>query len=367
MNRISRVLAGLLLGCAALGGHVYAQTPAANGGGNTSHDGIALSNSYSGNTWRQQMISIWQNTANDAVSHGVISKTKVVNANNSAPEQASQIQNLILEGWKAIVIDAASPNALNGVIQEACAQGIVVVTFDGLATAPCAYKVAYDYTDLGRQSAQFVVDHLHGKGNVLMVTGLPGTSIDADVQSGAKSVFAKSPGIKIVGSVVGSWTESTAQKEVAGILPSLPEVDAVLGQGGDGYGVYQAFKDAGRKIPLITVGGRHEELAMWKALAKDRPDYDTISATSVPGVSSIAFWVAQQVLAGKPVPKQINVPFMVIRQPDLDKWLAATPEGMVASPAYSRDWVEKLVAGKQQASVAGAPTAPVLAAAGPRP
>ncbi|RKP53288.1 ABC transporter substrate-binding protein [Pararobbsia silviterrae] len=339
MSKVNGALTGAFLVASLIAGQAHAEAAQS-----TATAGIALSNSYAGNTWRQQMIGSWQTTTKDAIAHGVIAKTKVVNANNSAPEQASQIQNLILEGWKSIVIDAASPTALNGVIQQACTQGIVVVTFDGLATAPCAYKVSYDYSELGRQFGEFVVKKLNGKGNVLMVTGLPGTSIDADVQRGAKSVLDKNPGIKIVGSVVGSWTESTAQKEVAGILPSLPPVDAVLAQGGDGFGVYQAFKDAGRKVPLITVGGRHEELAMWKQLTKDEPGYETTSAAAVPGISSIAFWVAQQVLAGRKVPKEITVPFMQISQPDLDKWLAATPEGMVASPDYTKDYVEKLIA-----------------------
>jgi ribose transport system substrate-binding protein len=57
------------------------------------------------------MLKTWDAAANEAVSKHIVAKTKVVNSNNSAPEQASQIQNLILEGWKAIVIDAASTSA----------------------------------------------------------------------------------------------------------------------------------------------------------------------------------------------------------------------------------------------------------------
>ena len=88
---------------------------------------------------------------------------KVVNANNSASEQASQIESLIVEGWDAIVIDAASPTALNGVIQEACDAHIVVVVFDSLATAPCAYKVAYNYVDMGKQEVDFVAKRVHDR------------------------------------------------------------------------------------------------------------------------------------------------------------------------------------------------------------
>lgn len=111
------------------------------------------------------------------------SKTKVVNSNNSAPEQASQIENLIVEGWKAIVIDAASDTALNGVIKEATDAGIVVVVFDALATAPSAYKVAYNYVSMGQQEADFVAKRLNGKGNVLEIRGVAGTSVDNDISN----------------------------------------------------------------------------------------------------------------------------------------------------------------------------------------
>ncbi|TCL03157.1 ABC transporter substrate-binding protein [Sodalis ligni] len=305
---------------------------------------IALSNSFAGNTWRQQMISVWNQAAKEAIDQNLIGKTKVVNADNSAPQQASQLENLILEGWKAIAIDAASPTALNGAIQEACDQGIVVVAFDAKVTAPCAYNVVYDYQNVGRLPAQFLADKLNGKGNVLVVRGLAGTSIDADEYEGAKSVFAKYPDLKIVGMVNGNWTESVAQKEVSGILPALGKVDAVLAQGGDSYGIYQAFKAAGRDIPLITLGGRSEELALWKKLnSETRGGYDTVSSSTVPGVSSVAFWVAQQVLAGNKVPKVIHMPLLKIKVGDLDQWIAATPEGSVATSVYSREWTHQLI------------------------
>ncbi|TKI07936.1 substrate-binding domain-containing protein [Martelella alba] len=305
---------------------------------------IALSNSFAGNTWRQQMIAIWNQSAQDGIKQGLVAKTKVVNADNSAPQQASQLENLILEGWKAIAIDAASPTALNGSIQEACQQGVVVVAFDAQVTAPCAYNVVYDYKKVGEIPAQFVADKLNGKGNVLVVRGLAGTSIDADEFAGAQSVFKRYPGIKIVGMVNGNWTESVAQKEVSAILPSLPQVDAVLAQGGDSYGIYQAFKSAGRKIPLITLGGRSEELALWKKLNEETAGgYDSVSSSTVPGVSSVAFWVAQMVLAGKDVPKVIHMPLLKIHVKDIDQWIAATPDGSVATSVYSRQWTEQLV------------------------
>ncbi|BAJ82458.1 MULTISPECIES: ABC transporter substrate-binding protein [Acidiphilium] len=310
----------------------------------TAHDGIALSNSYAGNSWRQQMLKMWKEASHQAISGGIVAKTKIVNADNSASQQESQIEDLILEGWKAIVIDAASPTALNGVIAKACHAGIVVVAFDSLVTAPCAYKVAYNYVHMGQIEARFVAKSLHGKGNVLEVRGIAGTSVDTDIHKGIVETFRKYPKMKIVGSVHGDWTQSIAQKAVAGVLPSLPHIEAVVTQGGDGYGTYEAFMAAGRGTPLIIFGNRQVELSLWAKLDKKPGGYHTISLSSAPGVSSIAFWVAQQILAGAKVPKVVNVPLLQIHANQLQSWLKVLPQGAVATPLYSQTWTERLIA-----------------------
>ncbi|XBS69194.1 hypothetical protein ABK905_22445 [Acerihabitans sp. KWT182] len=53
--------------------------------------------------------------------------------------------------------------------------------------------------------------------------------------------------------------------------------------------------------------------------------------------------MAQQVLAGKKVPKVIHMPLLKIKVGDLDQWIAATPDGSVATSVYSREWTESLI------------------------
>ena len=107
---------------------------------------------------------------------------------NEAPTQAAQIQNLILQGYDAIVLNAASPEALNGAVKEACDAGIVVVAFDGLVTEPCAYKVTVDLAETyGAEQVRQVAKRLPNGGNVLYVRGLAGTSIDDDITKGVKA------------------------------------------------------------------------------------------------------------------------------------------------------------------------------------
>ena len=141
-------------------------------------------------------------------------------ANKEAPTQAAQIQNLILQGYNAIVVNAASPEALNGAVKEACDAGIVVVAFDGLVTEPCAYKVRSIYRDYGAEQVRQVAKRLPNGGNILEVRGLAGTSIDDDITKGMKSETAKQSEFQDRGRGQRQLGPTTAQKAVATILPT---------------------------------------------------------------------------------------------------------------------------------------------------
>ena len=156
--------------------------------------------------------------------------------------------------------------------------------------------------------------------------------------------MAKYPQFKIVGSVNGDWAEDVAQKAVSGILPSLPEVVGIVDQGGDGYGAAQAFKAAGRPMPVIIMGNRQDELAWWKE-QKDANGYTTWSASIAPGVSTLAFWVAQQILDGhKDIPHDLLVPYLAFTQDDFEAALPTIPVGGVASKEYSQEEAKKAIA-----------------------
>jgi ribose transport system substrate-binding protein len=310
----------------------------------TSGKKIALSNNYAGNSWRQAMLTSWDKVTKEAVKAGVVAAADpFTTAENQATEQAAQIQNMILEGYDAIVINAASPTALNGAVKEACDAGIVVVSFDGIVTEPCAYRIAVDFKAMGLSEVEYLAKKIPNGGNLLEIRGLAGVFVDDEISAGIHEGVKKYPQFKIVGSVHGDWAQDVAQKNVAGILPSLPEVVAVVTQGGDGYGAAQAFAAAKRPTPLIIMGNREDELQWWKK-EKDASGYETMSVSIAPGVSTLAFWVAQQVLDGQKVPQDLVVPFLRIDQENLEQNLASTQKGGVANVEYSLDDAKKVIA-----------------------
>ncbi|MEM6761810.1 MAG: ABC transporter substrate-binding protein [Pseudomonadota bacterium] len=305
---------------------------------------IALSNNYAGNSWRQAMLQSWDEVTSKAVENGdVAAADAFTTAENQVTEQAAQIQNLILQGYDAIVINAASPEGLNGAVQEACDAGVTVVSFDGVVTAPCAWRIAVDFKQMGKDEVLYLADRLDG-GNLLEIRGLAGVFVDDEISAGIHEGVKETGKFEIVGSVHGNWAQDVAQKAVAGILPSLPDIAAVVTQGGDGFGAAQAFKAAGRDTPIIIMGNRYDELSWWKE-QKDANGYETMSVSIAPGVSTLAFWVAQQILDGADVPKDLTVPFLRIDQDNLEENLAKTQPGGVSNVLYTLDDAKKVIAG----------------------
>ena len=298
---------------------------------------IALSNNYAGNSWRQAMLTSWETITGPAVADGVVAAADAfTTAENQATEQAAQIQNMILEGYDAIVLNAASPTALNGAVKEACDAGIIVVSFDGIVTEPCAWRIAVDFKEMGRGQVEYLAGLMPDGGNLLEIRGLAGVFVDDEISAGIHAGVEQFPQFTIVGSVHGDWAQDVAQRAVAGILPSLPPIVGVVTQGGDGYGAAQAIAAAGLEMPTIIMGNRQDELAWWSE-QKAANGYETMSVSIAPGVSTLAFWVAQQILDGREVPKDLVVPFLSISQEALDASLATTQVGGVANVEYTLD------------------------------
>ena len=335
MTKISATLLAAVSVAVLAGGSAHA--------GDTKDMKIALSNNYAGNSWRQSMLKSWDTITKQAVAGKIVAEAPAfTTAENQATEQAAQIQNMILQGYNAIVIDAASPTALNGAVKQACDAGIVVVSFDGIVTEPCAYRIAVDFKKLGAMQIDYFKQR-GLKGNLLEIRGLAGVFVDDEIHEGTETAVKADPDFKIVGSVHGNWTQTVAQKEVAGILPTLPVITAVATQGGDGFGAAEAFKDAGRPVPVIFLGNREDELSWWKQ-QKEANGYQTMSASIAPGSSTFAFWVAQKILAGETVPKDLTLPITVVTQDTLDDQLKHTEKGGVTNVDYSQQDVTDLLA-----------------------
>jgi len=309
---------------------------------------VALALAPVGNAWRTAMIESWQRTSAAAIRDGAVAAAPVHMAlGNTIANEAAQLTALIAEHPAAIVLDAGSPQALNPIVRSACDAGIVVVSFDGIVTEPCAYRVQFDFRKLGAIETDYLAQRFPNGGNLLEMRGLGNTDLDQAIDDGVAAGIAARPALRVAGVVHGNWRRGDAMHNTASVLPVLPKIDGVVTQGGDALGVADAFAAAGRPMPVIILGNRAAELAWWKR-RRDADGYQTLSVAPAPGIASLAFWVAQMVLSGTDVPHDVTAPFLTVKAGDLDQALAVTPAGGF----YSRDYMR---ADAQQAIAASRP------------
>jgi ribose transport system substrate-binding protein len=269
---------------------------------------IALSNSYIGNKWRLEMENVYK-AALQTEPYASQVDGSWYNAGNNVTAQSQQISNLIASEVDAILIDAASPVGLNGILRQATARGIVVVSFDSVVTEPSVLKVNISQYELGKTLASWLAKKLNGQGNVIMVTGVAGTQVDEDRNKGADDVWRNYPGIKVVNRYTGMWDSSTAERNTAAVLPSLPRIDGIWCQGGTD-GVLKAFIAANR--PLPPTAGECENGFRKFMIGYMGHKVDGISIGSPPLLSVVALEVARRVL-NKTYPKQnVDLPLTIV-------------------------------------------------------
>ena len=155
-----------------------------------------LSMSYIGNDWQAEAANMVKAMAGSKLMRDKVTLGVQV-AGPNAQRQIQQINAMVQAGAEAIVVYPISPTALNQVVKNACDKGVLIFAYDSMITEPCAYNTTIDQDEAGREPAQWLVDKLGGKGNIVVITGVPGTSVDTARTAAAKEVFAKNPDIKI--------------------------------------------------------------------------------------------------------------------------------------------------------------------------
>ena len=207
---------------------------------------IALSNSFIGNKWRLTMENLFKAALQMEPYKSEVEGTWF-NSGNDVSKQSQQISNLISAGRRRHPDRRRVANRAQRHPQQASERGVLVVSFDNTVTAP-RRDGQHGRVPVRRAGPTSWVKKLNGKGNVIMVTGVAGTHDDEQRNKGADDVWAKNPGIKVVTRYTGMWDSSTAERNTAAILPTLPKIDGIWCQGGTD-GVLKAFVAAKRKLP----------------------------------------------------------------------------------------------------------------------
>ena len=285
---------------------------------------IFLSMSYIGNDWQAEAANMVKAmAASKTLADKVDLSVQVAGPN--AQRQIQQINAMVQAGANAIVVYPISPTALNTAVKNACAKGVAIIAYDAEISEPCAYNVSIDQLEAGRVTAEWLAKKLNGKGNIVAITGVPGTSVDTLRTKAAKEVFAKYPDIHIIAEANGMWSQAVFRTEMTKILAThnWDQIDGLWTQVGC-YTANAMQLEAGKKVADLKPcageganGGRVQALAVGTEIEGASGTYTPmgaprISYASPPYAGGLALKLIVQKLEGKEIPRLTTLPLPLV-------------------------------------------------------
>ena len=283
---------------------------------------IGYASSYAGNTWRANAMDYLQNVVIPKYKElGLISEVVITQSNLNDSTQIQQMRQLVDQGVDAIFVCCSNPTALNQTVQYAYDKGVPTFSFTGYLTAPTSVNSSVNYQVVGFEIGKRMAEELGGKGNVLVVEGIPGTSASDSQDRGVKAGLATSSDIKVVGSIAGMWTDQVAQGEVQKWLATHPgKLDGIVVQSAAEMGVLRALQQSGRKGVKVAIGGELGALCTWRK----NPDLIAAAVQAWPPGDDIALiWdiMMRTMLGQGPKVQSVLVDPVVVTHEDVMKLL----------------------------------------------
>lgn len=246
------------------------------------------------NSWRVQAL---QSTKILADNLGV--ELRITDAAGDATKQISDAEDLLAQGVDALLISPVASEPLAPVVERAYDLGIPVIVWGSdVATDKYTAKIVADDAFFGLAGGRQLVKDMGGEGNVIMLRGIAGNSVEQARYDGAAAALAEAGDkIKIVGEAYGSWAFDQGKSITQTFLAANPQIDGVWASGAAmTRGAVEAFQEAGR--PLVPMSGENLNgyLKVWAELGlkSSGPQFPTWQGPE-------ALKLALRALAGEPI------------------------------------------------------------------
>ncbi|MDI3257961.1 MAG: ribose ABC transporter substrate-binding protein RbsB [Kyrpidia sp.] len=182
-------------------------------------------------------------------------KLIVTDAQDDSSKQVSQVEDLIQQKVDVILLNPADSAALVPAVQEANKNHIPVITLDRTVDGGQAVShIASDNIAGGMMAGQFIVDQLKGKGKVVELEGIPGTSAARERGQGFHKVIDQHPEIRIVAKQPADFNRDKGMSVMENILQAQPDIQAVFAHNDEmALGALQAIA-ASKRANILVVG-----------------------------------------------------------------------------------------------------------------
>jgi len=200
---------------------------------------------------------IWRDKLNRELQVGAYFhdgvELRFVSADDSDERQIEQIDQFVSDGIDLLIVAPNQVATVTPAIDRAFDRGIPVIVFDRKTNSKkfTAY-IGADNREMGRMMGEYVAAQLDGKGRVLEVMGLQGSSPAIERHEGFAAALARHPGIELVASLQGDWTEQSGYDAIRSHEGTLGDIDYVFGQNDRmAMGARRAFSQGRGRQPLF--------------------------------------------------------------------------------------------------------------------
>ena len=203
---------------------------------------------------------IWRDKQNSELKIGAYFHDNVelrfAAAYDSDERQIQQIDSLVGTGIDLLIVAPNQVSTISPAIDRAYDKGIPVIVFERKTNTKkyTAYMGADNY-EMGHLMGEYIATRLNERGRIIEVMGLKGSSPAIERHNGFREAIAQHPGIQVVATLQGDWTEPTAYNTVKQWLDmnkGSEKIDLVFGMNDrTAMGARKAFEEACRALPLF--------------------------------------------------------------------------------------------------------------------
>ena len=178
---------------------------------------------------------IWRDKLNNELKIGTYFhdgvELRFASADDSDEKQIEQIHQFVNDGIDLLIVAPNQVATVSPAIDEVFDMGIPVIVFDRKTNSEkfTAY-IGADNFEMGRLMGEYIATRLNGKGRVLEIMGLKGSSPAIERHNGFESALKAYPNITLVASLQGDWTEESAVNAIKSYTGDLSNLDFVFGQ-----------------------------------------------------------------------------------------------------------------------------------------
>ncbi|AKA71323.1 ribose ABC transporter substrate-binding protein RbsB [Clostridium scatologenes] len=233
----------------------------------------------------------------------------VVDSQNDATKERSNVDDLVQQGVSALIINATDSDAVGNSIKVANDKKIPVITVDRQANSGTVVThIASDNVKGGKMAAEFILQQLGGKANIVELQGVPGASATRDRGKGFHEGVDGKANVKVVASQSADFDRQKGLNVMQNIMQSTPQFDAVFAHNDEmALGAVKALQ--GKKVIIVGFDGTDDAK---KAVTNGEMTATVAQQPDLMG--SLAIENAVKVIKGESVPKQIPVDLKLIKK-----------------------------------------------------